>query len=105
MTSALYQSFAFGARSRAESIVGLVLSMLTVAGSVVLLPALSVAVPMTDWFWPSVETGWGVVQLAIPDSGSAHVKVTVTFVLFQPLRFASGAWVWPIVGADLSIRT
>ena len=73
-------------------IVGLVLSMLTVAGSVAVLPALSIAVPVTGWSPPSVVTVCGAVQLAMPDSAwSAQVKVTVTSALFQPLPFAAGS--------------
>ena len=92
VTSALYQPLAFGARSRAEEMVGSVLSMLTFAGSVALLPALSTAVPVAAWFAPSLEIVKGAVQLAIPDTPSAQVKVTVTFVLFQPFAFADGDW-------------
>src|SRR5919202_3394502 len=82
---------------------GLVLSMLTDAGSVAVLPALSFAVPVTVWALPSVVTLCGPVQLAIPDSASLHWKVTVTLVLFQPSAFAAGDWVCPIVGEVLSM--
>jgi len=49
VTSWLYQPFASGDRSGAPVIVGGVVSMLTVAGSVAVLPALSVPMPVTAW--------------------------------------------------------
>ena len=67
--------------------------MLTVAGSVAVLPALSVAVPVTGWPLPSLVTVCGPVQLASPDSASAQENVTVTLPLFQPLTFGGGDWV------------
>ena len=66
------------------------MSMLTVAGSVAVLPALSVAVPVTVWPRPSVVLVCGSVHEARPESASPHVKVTVTLELFQPLPFAAG---------------
>src|SRR6266567_546385 len=86
VTSALYQLLAFGSRSGAALMVGGVLSMLTVATSVAVLPALSTALPCTGWFWPSVVTVCGVVQLAMPDCPAclSHRNVTLTSVLFQP---------------------
>src|SRR3954447_25841286 len=82
---------------------GLVLSMLTAAGSVAVLPALSWTVPVTAWAWPSVVTVCGPVQLATPDSASEQVNVTVTSSLFQPSPFAAGLWAWPMVGDVLSM--
>src|SRR6185437_1221578 len=67
VTLSLYQLLPLAARSAAPLIVGGVLSMLTVARSVVVLPALSPAVPSTGWPWPSVVTVWGAVQLATPE--------------------------------------
>src|SRR4051795_8660896 len=81
---------------------GLVLSMLTAAGSVAVLPASSLTVPVTAWALPSVVTVCGPVQLATPDSASEQVKVTVTSDLFQPSALAAGFWVRPMVGDDLS---
>ena len=43
------------------------MSMLTVAVSVAVLPALSVAVPVTCWAAPSVVVVTGAVQLATPE--------------------------------------
>src|SRR3954452_5633962 len=82
---------------------GLLLSMLTAAGSVAVLPALSVTVPVTAWALPSVVTVCGPVQLATPDTASEQVNVTVTLLLFQPSAFATGFWVWPMVGDVLSM--
>src|SRR3954471_3143934 len=100
-TSASYQPAPLAARSGTPLIVGLALSMLTVAGSVAEFPALSTAVPGTGCAWPGIVTGCGPVRLATPESASAQWNVTVTSVLFQPLSFASGDWVWPIVGLVL----
>jgi hypothetical protein len=67
------------------------------------LPALSVHVPVADWFEPSVETVWLVVPLAAPESASEQLQLTVTSVLFQPLPFAAGVrLVKAIVGAVAS---
>ncbi len=79
--------------------------MLTEAGSVAVFPALSTAVPRTNWFCPSVVTVVFPVppaapsQVAMPEAvelleafgGSPQVKLTVTSLLFQPLAFAGGA--------------
>ncbi len=111
VTSALYQPrplaarFAFGARSAAAVIAGSVLSMLTSALSVAVLPALSVAVPVTVWSSPSVEITLSAVHEAMPEVASAQTNFTVTFVRFQPLAFASGDCVWLIVGDVPSILT
>src|SRR5207248_11537611 len=107
VTSARYQPFSFGSRSRAPVIVGLVLSMLTCAVSVASLPALSFAVPATGCCVPSLVTVCGAVHDAMPErpGWSSHVNVTVTSALFQPLSFGSGDCAWVIVGAVLSIDT
>src|SRR5467141_2736728 len=47
----------------------------------------------------------GVEQLAIPESASVPVKVTVTLVLFQPLAFGPGEAAACVVGGVLSIWT
>src|SRR5258705_994979 len=106
VTSSRYQPAAFAARSGAPEIEGGVLSMLSVAVSEVVLPALSSATPVTAWPWPCVATVCGAVQDAKPDSvlWSAQAKVTVTDVLFQPLPFGTGDCVCVIVGAGLSMR-
>ncbi|OLE36849.1 MAG: hypothetical protein AUG48_06085 [Actinobacteria bacterium 13_1_20CM_3_68_9] len=105
VTSSSYQPFAFGARSACAVIVGSVLSSETPAGSWALLPALSTAVPVTTWLAPSVVTTWSAVQLAIPESASWQSNLTVTSLLFQPFRFATGARTCEMVGGVLSMLT
>ena len=76
------------------------------AVSLAVFPALSTAVPVTGCPAPSVATFCGVVQDTTPDVGSAsaHVKVTVTALLFQPFPLAAGDWTCVIVGFVLSMR-
>ena len=90
VTSPLFQPFEFAAGLRVASIDGLVLSIETLATVLALLPALSTAVPSTDWLAPSSETTSSGVQLAIPERPSVQSKWTVTSMLFQPFVFASG---------------
>jgi hypothetical protein len=105
VTSWLYQPFC-AVPVTDDVMVGLVVSMLTVAGSEASLPALSVTVPVTAWFAPSVPTVWFGPQLATPEPPlSPQVKVTVTAPLFQPLTFAAGDCAWVIVGGVLSMLT
>ncbi len=110
MTSASYQPrplaarLAFGARSTAAAIFGSVLSMLTCAWSVAVLPALSVAVPVTFWSLPSSDTTCSGVQDAMPEVASSHLNDTVTAPRFQPLT-ATGDCVWLIFGEVPSILT
>src|SRR3954449_1877790 len=107
VTSSEYQPAAFAFRSGAPVIVGGALSMLTVAVPVMLLPALSVAVPVTFCALPSVVTVCGSVQSFRPDSvvWSAHEKLTATSVLFQPLAFCSGDWLGVMLGEERSTLT
>jgi hypothetical protein len=85
---------------------GGVLSMLTIAfAGELIFPALSVQVPETDWPAPSAVKVIGTVQEAIPESASAPVKDTVTFVLFQPRAFGTGTIVSVAVGGVSSIAT
>ena len=72
MTSPAYQPLALAARSGAPVMVGLTVSMLTVALSVKVLPALSTAVPGTAWSCPSVLTLASGEQVATPESASSH---------------------------------
>src|SRR5439155_23323140 len=65
---------------------------------------LSVAVPMTDWLAPCVDTVTGLVQESMPDPPSAQAKLTVTGSLFQPAAFAAGCRAPPIVGLVVSTR-
>src|SRR5215212_3696703 len=70
--------------------------------TVVALPALSIAVPLTVCPAPSPDNTWSAGQLAMPDSASAQVKCTVTGVLFHPFAFAAGESVAMIVGGSVS---
>ena len=82
---------------------GAVLSMLTKTVAFAVLPALSTAVPTTGCFAASFETVTGAGHDRIPDSESEHVKLTVTFVLFQPFAFAAGDAVAVIAGGVGSV--
>jgi len=107
VTSVLFQPLAFAPGLALALAVGAVLSMLmpeAVAGSLTL-PALSVQVPEADWPAPSAARTAGAVQLAIPESASLPVNVTVTSVLFQPLAFAPGLALALAVGGVLSMLT
>ena len=75
--------------------------MLTVWLTVVLLPALSVQVPVATWPAPLLLNVTGGVQEAMPDSVSAPVNVTVTGVVFQPLASGAGVTVAVTAGAVL----
>src|SRR5690348_11110529 len=65
--------------------------MLTVAATVALLPALSVAVPVVTWPAPSAVSVVGLLQSATPDGASEQVYATVTSPLYQPAALAAGA--------------
>src|SRR4051794_14443818 len=79
VTSPLYQSLRLAARSADPLIVGSLLSMLTVAGSVAELPALSSAVPGSGWSLPSFVSVIGAVQDLRPEPPvSSQTKVIVT---------------------------
>src|SRR5438093_12233552 len=86
-----YQPAALGEVVAAPLIVGAVLSMLIPETVVlVLLPALSVAVPVADWAAPAALRVMGLVQLAIPARTSEQRKLAVTSVLFQQLAWVAG---------------
>src|SRR5437764_244763 len=74
---------------------------LTVAEAV--LPALSLAVPVTDCAAPSLLSVVGPAQLATPDSASLHMNESVTSVLFQPAALGAGDAAPVIVGGVLSM--
>jgi hypothetical protein len=105
-TLLLFQPAAFGAGvGESKVTLGGVLSILipkTVA-VVLLLPALSVHVPLADCPAPSEGSGTGAVHPARPDRLSLPVKLTVTVVLFQPAAFAAGAALPFAVGGVLSM--
>ena len=69
---------------------GGVLSKLIVADALAVLPAKSVAVPVTTCCTPSLATVCGAGQIATPETESLHRKVTVAVVLFQPAEFCAG---------------
>src|SRR5437867_3243559 len=71
--------------------------------SALVLPALSVHVPLADCPVPSALSVAMDVHEAIPDKVSAPLKVTVTLVLFHPFAFAAGDAVALAVGAVLSM--
>ena len=99
----LFHPLTFGPTSRDAVIAGAVLSMfIPLTVTLAVLPALSSAVPVTLWFAPSPVRVTGDVQLAIPESSSAQVNVTVTSVLFHPLPLAPGETLPVIVGGVLS---
>src|SRR5919106_4704326 len=87
---------------------GAVVSMFTgpmvVAAS---LSALSTAAALTSWSAPSESSTFvpPPVQLLMPESASAQLRPTVTFVLFQPWAFAAGLRVAVISGSPLSSLT
>src|SRR5881397_3929124 len=83
VTGPLYQPLAFGLVVTAPVMVGFVRSMLIPPTEAVsLLPAMSFALPVTDWPAPSPPSVTGASQLATPENASEHVKLTVTDVLF-----------------------
>src|SRR3989338_961517 len=82
---------------------GGVLSRLIAVLVEALLPAKSRAVPGITRFCPSDDKVAGAVQIAIPDTLSSHVNVTVTSVLFQPELLGTGALDTDIAGSVLSI--
>jgi hypothetical protein len=84
---------------------GGVLSTLIVADALAVLPAKSVAVPVTTCCTPSLATVCEAGQTATPETESLHRKVTVAVVLFHPAEFGAGDTVARIVGADLSAFT
>src|SRR2546429_9670225 len=82
--------------------VGATVSMLmppTVALAV--LPALSLALPLTDCAAPSPLSVVGAGHEATPDKLSRQSKLAVTATLFQPPALAAGARMLIIPGAGL----
>ena len=101
-TSVLFQPLALGSGVRAPSITGGVRSRLIVTLVVEALPAISSATPVTIWFAPSATTVTGSVQLARPDSVSAHINSTVGETLCQPLAWGGGTTFASMVGGKSS---
>jgi len=98
----LFQPAASGGGAMVPEITGGVLSRLTVTEVVALFPALSVTVPDTTWCAPSFVSKTGEGQDATPLVLSKQVKLTVTFVLFQPAAFGAGLMVPEIEGGPKS---
>jgi hypothetical protein len=69
------------------------------------LPALSVHVPVVDWFEPSVVTIWLTVLLTGPEIASVQDQLTVTLPLFQPLPLAGVRFKKVMVGLVASRLT
>ena len=70
-----------------------------------MLPARSVAVPVTFWLAPSTGRVTGSEQVATPELSSAHTKLTVTVLLFQPAAVGAGVMLPVIVGGVRSMFT
>ena len=70
-------------------------------------PALSVAVPLTDWLAPSPLRVTSTGHEAMPDKPdwSAQVKCTVIGPRYQPLPFGTVVAAPVIVGGVVSTRT
>jgi hypothetical protein len=105
-TSPLYQPAAFGLVVGAPVSVGAILSMLmplTVALAV--LSALSLTVPVTDWFAALLVNVVGADELFTPDVASLGANETVTSVLFHPFTLAAGVREPVMLGAVLSSFT
>src|SRR2546423_1760994 len=102
VTFVLFQPFAFGYGDAVARDTGGVLSKLMAIWAVTVFPALSVAVPATMWFAPSVLTVTGEGQLATPLVLSKHVKLTTTFALYHPVALAGRSAEALIVGGTLS---
>lgn len=98
VTFELFQPLAFGAGDCSAVMIEGVLSRLIVTLVVAVFPAVSVAVPETTWFAPSVLTITGDGQVCIGLLPAVQVNVTVTFELFQPLAFGPGEATAVIVG-------
>src|SRR5947209_6249944 len=107
VTSLVYQPFVPSVPPATDAIVvGAVRSILmleTVA--LALLPALSVAVPVTDQFAPSDDNVSGSLTLARPESASLAANITVTGALYQPSASADRSGAPAMVGDIWSILT
>jgi len=92
----------FGTGETDAEMVGFACSRFTLADAVAEFPAMSVAVPETGWFAPSVENRVEEGQVAIPDNESLQVKLTVTGLVSHPLEFGAGERFGITVGGVLS---
>lgn len=90
VTGELFQLFPFGCGEIAAAIAGGVFAIFRLIFPVFELPAASVTVPETVCPAPSVVIVCGEGQLVTGDEDCVHVKLTVTFVLFQSWAFGNG---------------
>src|SRR5712691_10209638 len=106
VSSALFQPAALGGGAMFPLIANGAACTLnvTVAGAL-LLPALSMAEPLNDWFAPGVVIEIADGQLSIPESTSEHVKLTIAGLLAGIVTIpftGAGVTVTVIVGEVLS---
>ena len=73
--------------------------------TLVVLPARSVAIPVTTCAAPSFVKVTGLLEVAIPERPSEVLKLTVTLVLFHPLALGAGVATAAMSGGVLSILT
>ena len=105
-TSPAYQPSGPGPVTGApERVGGSVSTLMPLTVAVDVLPALSTAVPVTDWPAPLSDTVVAPGQLRIPDTVSEQVKFTVTGPSFQPAAFGAGNRDPVITGEPLSSLT
>ena len=94
---------AFGVGEIFGITVGGVLSSLMTTAAVAVAPAASVTVPVTGMLAPSVLITCGDGQAVMGAPPAVQVKLTVTFVLFQPAAFGDGATIGTICGGVLEM--
>ena len=88
VTDALFQPAVLGVGETEAEIPGAVVSTLMPdTAALVELSAMSVAVPVADWFAPSTVNG-AAAGAATPEPVSAQDHVNVTAALYQPFAFA-----------------
>jgi hypothetical protein len=103
VTSELLQPAAFAAGVADAEIVGLLLSIFTVAEAVAELPALSVAVRGIICPAPSAETTTGEGQTEVPLNESLQLNETITSELFHPAAVGDGLIEALMLGIVLSM--
>ena len=106
VTEVLYQPLPLGLAVATPLMVGAVVSILTAGlSTVVLLPALSTAVPDAVWLVPSLVMTESLGQVSIPERASLQVQWMVTDALYQPLPLGLVVGAPLIVGAVRSMLT
>lgn len=86
----LFHPFPFGCGEIAAVITGGVFAIFKLTCAVFVLFAWSATTPETTCPAPSAVIVCGEAQLVRGEVDCVHVKLTVTFVLFQPWEFGSG---------------